>query len=173
MGKRVQSIRNLKDRLGPVMYSAYRSYDAQKQRCYNPKNKDYARYGGRGIGVEYSRSDFMKWYGEMYQINPCESPVVGRIDHDSNYKFGNIEIQSSYMNSVETHSRRSRYNYGTAKRKKIGLFSLRSDECIATFPSLNKCAIEFGVRPATLKRSIVGESSPMNKKYSWYFGFVE
>ena len=55
------------------------------QRCTNPDNKAYGRYGGRGISVcdrwEYS---FINFYDDM-GARPNKEHSIERLDNDSNY----------------------------------------------------------------------------------------
>ena len=64
----------------------YHIWTGMKQRCHNPKSKDFGRYGGRGIAVcEDWRSSFeafRKWAeGSGYS----ENLTIDRIDNDGNY----------------------------------------------------------------------------------------
>jgi hypothetical protein len=98
---------------GPMQYHkmereavmALRSYDKQRSRCYNPKQKGYKNYGGKGIEVRYSAREFVGWW--IHNINHFkgEKPTVGRIDHDKDYCFENIIIQSRSENSREVYER--------------------------------------------------------------------
>jgi len=71
----------------------YMAWMAMKFRCYNPKNKAYRRYGGRGIKVcDQWLNSFEQFLSD---VGPAPSPKhsVGRIDNDGNYEPGNIEWQ--------------------------------------------------------------------------------
>jgi hypothetical protein len=61
-----------------------------RYRCMNPKNKDYANYGGRGITVcenwMQSFDSFIKDVG--YRPSPLHS--LDRIDNDGNYEPNNV-----------------------------------------------------------------------------------
>lgn len=47
-------------------YSTFRAWTAMKQRCHNPKDKQYADYGGRGIVVcERWRNNFLNFLADM------------------------------------------------------------------------------------------------------------
>jgi hypothetical protein len=59
-----------------------------KQRCFNPNNHNYARYGGRGITVcARWRDSFENFLADMGE-RP-EFKTIDRIDVNGNYEPGN------------------------------------------------------------------------------------
>lgn len=78
------------------------------QRCANPKNEKYSRYGGRGIVMcKEWRKDFLAFY---LHIGPKPSPELSldRIDNDGNYEPGNVRWATK---SIQSENKRR--NYGT------------------------------------------------------------
>lgn len=74
------------------------------QRCYNPNNPKYPRYGGRGITV------CDRWMGDNGLSNFIEDmgqPPAGlsldRIDNDGNYEPTNCKWSTSSEQSNNTH----------------------------------------------------------------------
>ena len=64
----------------------YNTYNAMKQRCYNPNHKSYHNYGGRGIGMCDEWKDnpdaFISWaFSSGYQ----PGLTLDRIDCDGDY----------------------------------------------------------------------------------------
>lgn len=60
------------------------------QRCNNPKNKDYMRYGGRGIKVcKEWEENFMCFYSWAIQNGYNDCLTIDRIDNNSNYSPDN------------------------------------------------------------------------------------
>lgn len=61
----------------------YKSWNAMKQRCNNPKNPQYKDYGGRGITYVDKWESFKGFYEDMGK-RP-EGTTLDRIDVDKNY----------------------------------------------------------------------------------------
>lgn len=58
---------------------------AMLARCYNPKNRGYKNYGGRGITVCDSwRNDFWNFVNDMGE--PKEGMTLDRVDNNGNYE---------------------------------------------------------------------------------------
>jgi len=75
---------------GKTATPEHKSWSGMKDRCLNPSNPAYHKYGGRGITVHESWvNDFMAFYNH---IGPRPSPEysVDRIDNDGNYEPGNV-----------------------------------------------------------------------------------
>lgn len=67
----------------------YAIWSAMKQRCYNPDNDSYLRYGARGITVcDAWRESFETFYADVGDAP--EGLTLDRIDNDGNYEPGNI-----------------------------------------------------------------------------------
>lgn len=67
----------------------YRAWWQMKQRCYNPRNERFHRYGGRGITVcpEWIRS-FEAFFADMGK-RPTRDHSIDRINNDAGYAPGN------------------------------------------------------------------------------------
>lgn len=69
----------------------YTAWIRMKHRCYNPANKDFSIYGGRGIIVcDEWRNDFTAF---VKHIGERPSPLhsLDRIDSNGNYEPGNVK----------------------------------------------------------------------------------
>lgn len=84
---------------------AYRSWQNQRQRCYYKKDRRYEFYGGKNIQVEYSSREFIGWWMSKIKYFKGKTPSVGRIDHEENYCFGNIELVDLSDNVRERNKR--------------------------------------------------------------------
>jgi hypothetical protein len=77
-------------RRGESRSPEYRSWDAMKQRCFNPRNNRYADYGGRGITVCERWLVFENFLADMGEKpEPKNRYTIDRIDNDGNYEPGN------------------------------------------------------------------------------------
>jgi hypothetical protein len=85
-------------RHGMIGTPTYRSWKAMLSRCTNPKNKDYARYGGRGVSVcDPWRYDFNAFHRDMG--DRMRGTSLERIDVNGNYVPGNCEWATSSQQS--------------------------------------------------------------------------
>lgn len=68
----------------------HKAWTCIKQRCLNPKNKDYPNYGGRGIQIcnEWV-NNFQAFYSYVGK-RPSEKMSIDRIDVNGHYEPGNV-----------------------------------------------------------------------------------
>lgn len=67
----------------------YRAWRAMLARCYNPLNKDYANYGGRGISVcDEWRKDFCRFLDDVGPV-PSQEHTLDRKDSTNPYNKKN------------------------------------------------------------------------------------
>lgn len=81
----------------------YRIWNAMRQRCHNPNQPHYSRYGGLGVIVcERWRQSFVSFYEDMGEPTPDQS--LDRIDPHGNYEPDNCRWATA---SQQRHNRRS------------------------------------------------------------------
>lgn len=71
----------------------YEAYMHMIRRCYNPDNKAYPDYGGRGIGVFpdwLGPGGFERWLAHI-GLKPHPKMTQNRKDNNGNYEPGNVE----------------------------------------------------------------------------------
>lgn len=77
----------------------FRCWMNMRNRCQNPKNPCYNRYGGRGIEVcaEWDRS-FVNFLSDMGR-RPSPLHTLDRIDSNGNYEPGNCRWETRLVQS--------------------------------------------------------------------------
>ena len=83
--------------------SLYHSWVNMRQRCLNPHNPKYCRYGGRGIRVCDEWMSFDRFKEWAYKNGWEEGLSIDRIDNDGNYEPSNCRWVT-----VSSNSRRKR-----------------------------------------------------------------
>lgn len=68
----------------------YRTWSGIKQRCFNPNNTHYARYGGRGITIHPAWVDSFEAFFAYVGTAPDDALSLDRIDNRGNYEPGNV-----------------------------------------------------------------------------------
>jgi hypothetical protein len=124
---------------GPTK-QAYVSWREQRTRCYNKKREKYKNYGAKGIDVKYTSREFIGWWLENIKTFKGNNPTISRIDHNKNYEFGNIRIESRSENSSERNNRVSSFH----KPKKVLVIGTNG-ELIAIFKSRNEAGNFFSI----------------------------
>jgi hypothetical protein len=82
---------------------AYRIWHSIRQRCENPNNKTYPRYGGRGIKLCDRWQSFGNFIEDMGE--PPEGMSIDRIDGDGDYEPGNCRwaTPTQQQNNIRTN----------------------------------------------------------------------
>ena len=116
---------------GMTNTSEYKTWGSMKERCYNKNNKDYPRYGGRGITVcDRWLSSFSAFYKDMGQ-RPSSEAQLDRRENDEGYSKDNCRYVSPLVNARNRSTTklnmhianeiRSRYDNEKISYRKLGL----------------------------------------------------
>lgn len=101
---RLSCKRNL---VGEKVVSSTREYQiwkSMRKRCRNPRDKDYHKYGARGIGVCERWSSFQSFLADM---GPApEGKTLDRVDNDGDYGPSNCRWSTPMQQSRNTRINR-------------------------------------------------------------------
>ncbi len=96
-----------KTRHGMSYTAEHRCWCKIKERCHNPKSKDWPDYGGRGISV---CAEWLSSFEAFFaHIGPKPDPTysIDRIDVNGNYEPGNVRWADAV---TQSRNRRPRHN---------------------------------------------------------------
>jgi hypothetical protein len=82
----------------------YSLYHAAKGRCTNPRNRNFADYGGRGI--QFLLPDVEQFVAKLGHCPPGQT--LERIDNDGHYELGNLKWATRKEQSVNRRKYRRR-----------------------------------------------------------------
>lgn len=104
-----------------VIMREYRIWTAMRQRCNNPKNTHYERYGGRGIKVcDRWNSSFENFIADM-GYTPTPLHTLDRVNNDGNYEPSNCKWATRKEQAQNRTNNPKSYD-SSRKRDKLGQF---------------------------------------------------
>ena len=86
--------------------SSYNTWRAMLRRCNNPNDKDFPRYGGRGITVCEEWLDYSRFASDMGE--PSNGETLDRINNDEGYLKENCRWTTGHVQAVNSRRRQSK-----------------------------------------------------------------
>lgn len=111
---------------------SYNTWRAMMRRCYNPKDKDYKRYGAVGVRVDPEWHHYENFVADMGEPNGDET--LDRIN-----TYGSYELSNCRWAGVQTQNRNTRIR-ANSKTGVIGVTKTGSDRYMAKI-TVNKKSI--------------------------------
>lgn len=129
----------------------YKIWKGIKKRCFNPNDKRYSKYGGRGITMAPEWvDDFIAFY-EYIGPRPVSEGTrwsVGRIDNNGNYEPGNVRWETDSQ-QARNHSLQVNNTTGFAgiklRSRKIGNGVYTTYTATVTYPEKKRKSKDFSV----------------------------
>ena len=85
---------------------SYNTWRAMVRRCVNPKDKDYPRYGGKGVTVCKEWLDYSTFAADMGE--PPDNHTLDRVNPYGNYEPGNCRWATLTQQNRNTRQRTDR-----------------------------------------------------------------
>ena len=95
----------------------YYVHNTMRQRCGNPNNTSYPRYGGRGITVCEEWMNFESFYNWAIESGYKEGLSIDRIDNDGNYEPSNCRWETPVNQARNRRAKGKLKETGISKRK--------------------------------------------------------
>lgn len=127
----------------------YLTWQTIRNRCLNPRYKDFARYGGRGIGIAPEWADDFATFFAHVGRRPVGKTILDRIDNRLGYVPGNV-----------------RWADGVEQTRNRAVSALYYQIRGRRFPTLSEAAKHFDVTETAVCQWVNGHySSARGKQY--------
>jgi hypothetical protein len=128
----------------------YAAFQSIKQRCQNPRNPEYANYGGRGISVAPEWLANYDTFRSDIGTRPSSLHTLDRINNNGNYEPGNVRWATMAEQQLN-------------RRVCLGIRRVRSDgteEAISLLQAASELAISYSAFRTYLVRAGVLRPEP-------------
>ena len=148
---RTGKINCLVDFHGDSKTSLHRIWNSIKQRCHNPRDKNYDRYGKRGISLEpkfHLYSTFKKHVMSLDNAS-CDGYELDRKDNDDGYFDGNIRW-ITHKDNCNNQERSIKTRFSDEEISEIIECYKNSDHTILSI------SVEVGISKSSMQRILKG-----------------
>lgn len=145
----------------------YVSWLNQRRRCDGKDIRKGKGYFSKGIKVRYGVRDYVGWWLHNLSLRDWKRPTCGRIDHDGDYCFENIEMQEMGDNSKERFHRCGRTG-GTIPKL---ILAKKNGRPFGIFADARAAARSFNLTSASVRQQANGKRGPSRNGMSYEFVF--
>lgn len=125
---------------GLKQHPIYLNWSNIKQRCFNKNNKNYNRYGGRGITIcDEWKNNFKKFYDWAIDNGWKKGLEIDRIDNDGNYEPNNCKFST-------------RLEQNNNKNNNIQLKIFNESKNITEWSKDSRCKVKYRTFVARIKK---------------------
>lgn len=141
---------------GKIKSSEYSTWEAMKQRCFNPNNNAYKNYGARGITVcDRWKDSFENFLSDMGK-KPNNDLSIERIDNEKGYFPENCKWATK---AEQSKNKRFYYRYGTKQYTIMGATKTLREWCDHCRISVNTVRSRM-VRGQTIEQALFLTEAP-------------
>jgi hypothetical protein len=139
----------------------YQVYQSMKNRCNNPNNEEYSRYGGRGIKYSLNWETFEGFWKDMEE-GYAEGLSIDRINNDVGYSKDNCQWIPLATNIAKDNKLRKVNQYRVAFEPMKHLVFIKEWE------SITSAATELGLRSSHIVAVAKGREKT-HGGYAWKY----
>ena len=163
-GKRIKS--------NPFFRKPYQTWKNMMERCYNPKNRYYINYGGKGITVCEKWHDFKNFLDDFDKIKGFTPEIFERsdifLDKDGeNLSNSQYNLMNCEFVDIRTSNKRKQH-----QMKKFRAVNLLTGES-RLFYNQSECSRELGIRQAGISDALHKKNGQNGKFKGFLFEYTD